>query len=312
MEKNNYKYDVAFSFLDQDEPLAIELNDLLQDRLTTFLYSERQKEIAGKDGEKIFAEVFGEEARVVVVLYRGGWGKTLWTRIEENAIRNRAFEQGYDFTIFIPLDDIPSMPKWVPKNRLWVGLKRWGANGAASAIEASVQERDGEPHEENAIERATRLKRSLEFEEKRKEFRYSFEGVRIANLELEKLKKEIISLIDKINRSDSGIELQSINSSYREIIVSSLGFWLKGQWKCGYNNSLDNSELYLTIWDGDPSLSYIIRGMPLNKLGEDKFNFDMVPTGDYRWIASSSGRSFSSKDLSSYIIKYFLDKIQKA
>ena len=139
----SYKYDVAFSFIAQDESLAIQLNDLLQDRLNTFLYSKQQEEIAGKNGEKEFGKVFGEEARIVVVLYRKGWGETPWTRIEETAIRNRSYEHGYDFAIFIPLDDPLSVPKWLPKTQLWVGLKRWGIAGAASVIEARVQELNG-------------------------------------------------------------------------------------------------------------------------------------------------------------------------
>ena len=70
MNGRSYNYDVALSFLAQDERLATELNDLLQDRLKTFLYSKRQGEIAGTDGEQTFNKVFGEEARVVVVLCR--------------------------------------------------------------------------------------------------------------------------------------------------------------------------------------------------------------------------------------------------
>lgn len=310
MIEKNYKYDVAFSFLAQDEPLAIKLNDLLQDRLKTFLYSERQKEIAGKDGEEAFGKVFREEARIVVVLYRTGWGKTPWTRIEETAIRNRAFDHGYDFTIFIPLDDVPSIPKWLPRTRLWLGLKRLGTNGAAGAIESRVQEHGGEPHEETVIERAARLKRSLEFEEKRREFRYSFEGVRAANLELDELNREIIRLIEELNQAGLGTGLKIINRNNYEIMISGLDIWPVVQWKCRYNNSLEDSELRLIIWDGNPTLSDIVRGNTLRKLAEIKFNFDMVPSGDYRWIGPI-GRLFSSKDLGSYIIKYSLDKIQK-
>src|SRR5262249_8783776 len=53
-------------------------NDLLQDRYATFLYSRRQGEIAGRDGELRFNEIFGQEARVVIVLHRGEWGQTTW------------------------------------------------------------------------------------------------------------------------------------------------------------------------------------------------------------------------------------------
>lgn len=310
MISDNYKYDVAFSFLAQDESLAMEINDFLKDRITTFLYSERQKEIVGRDGEKIFGKVFGEEARIVVVFYRNGWGEKGWTRIEETAIRNRGFEHGYEFTIFIPLDDNASVPKWLPKNLLWVGLKRWGVNEAASVIEARIQEQGGEPHEETAVEQAARLKRSFEFEEKRDKFRNSFEGVRVANLEFEKLNSEIIRLIEEINRGGSGIELRTKKQHDREIIISGLDHWLTIRWKCKFNNCLENAELCLTVWDGDPTLSDIVRGMTLKKLEETKFNFDMVPPEDYRWIARSGDRSFSSKDLSSYIVKFFLGKIQ--
>jgi hypothetical protein len=190
MEMQQYKYDVAFSFLAQDEELAIQLNDLLQDSVQTFLYSKKQGEIAGTDGEKSFNRVFGEQSRLVVVLYRGGWGETPWTRIEETSIRNRAYEQGYDFVIFIPLDDPPTIPKWLPKTQLWIGLKRWGVTGAASVIEDRIQKLGGEPHQETVEARAARLERSLKFAEKRKRFLGSEIGVSVANKEFEALQNE--------------------------------------------------------------------------------------------------------------------------
>ena len=91
-----FKYDIAFSFVREDEGLATQLNDLVQDRYRTFLYSKAQEQLAGTDGERTFNAVFGEQARTVAVLLRPEWGQTPWTRIEETAIRNRAFSQGYD------------------------------------------------------------------------------------------------------------------------------------------------------------------------------------------------------------------------
>jgi hypothetical protein len=161
MIEKKYPIDVAFSFLQEDEDLANRLNNLLQDRVKTFIYSRKQEVIAGTNGEKTFNQVFGENSRIVVVLYREGWGKTAWTRIEETAIRNRAFEEGYDFVIFIPITKESVLPKWLPKNKIWVGLDRWGEEGAASVIEARVQEFGGTPKEATAIDRANRLEREL-------------------------------------------------------------------------------------------------------------------------------------------------------
>ena len=48
----DFEYDIAFSFLAEDEMLATQLNDLLQDRFKTFLYSKQQEKLAGTDGEE--------------------------------------------------------------------------------------------------------------------------------------------------------------------------------------------------------------------------------------------------------------------
>ena len=52
----DFKYDVAFSFLAKDEPLAASLNEGLKDRMSTFLYSEQQKVLAGTDRRVDFQE----------------------------------------------------------------------------------------------------------------------------------------------------------------------------------------------------------------------------------------------------------------
>ena len=93
-DDNDFEYDVAFSFNAMDEGIATQLNDLLADRLKTFMYSERQREIAGTDGQEAFSRVFGKTARVVVILYRPEWGQTRWTRVEMDAIKNRSLEEG--------------------------------------------------------------------------------------------------------------------------------------------------------------------------------------------------------------------------
>ena len=51
MDKGNgFKYDVAISFLNADLGLAEELATLLQDRMSVFLFTERQADVAGSDG----------------------------------------------------------------------------------------------------------------------------------------------------------------------------------------------------------------------------------------------------------------------
>jgi hypothetical protein len=314
MTPSDYKYDIAFSFLAQDEPLATEINDLLQDRLKTFLYSKQQGEIAGTDGEEGFGKVFGEEARIVVVLYRVGWGQTPWTRIEETAIRNRSYDHGYDFAFFILLDDLPSVPKWLPKTQIWFDLKRWGVTGAAAAIETRVQERGGAPHEETVKERATRLQRALDFAKKRKQFLNSPQGVEIAYKEFEALYSEVDRLINEIKITTPAIALQLKRSGHQVVL---LGFTLGLNiiWKRLYSNTLDNAELHIELWSGHPPFPGIMNILLFeepHKMDTITFQFDLLPSGEYRWNATSiGGRSLSTKDLAAFVLNYFMDEGQK-
>jgi len=113
------EYDVAFSFLKGDEPAAVNLADTLADRYKCFVYSKKQEELVGTDGQETFSTVFGERARCVVVLYRDGWGTTPWTRIEQTAIQNRALRDGWEFLLFIKLTPGATMPKWLPHSYIW-------------------------------------------------------------------------------------------------------------------------------------------------------------------------------------------------
>ena len=60
-----FQYDVAFSFLSQDEALAVDLNERLKDRVTTFIYSdrERQETLISREGEEAFRLAFSANSR---------------------------------------------------------------------------------------------------------------------------------------------------------------------------------------------------------------------------------------------------------
>src|ERR1700677_3862713 len=150
MYKLNKQYDVAISFLAQDEPLALQLEQQLSPNVSVFVYSERQKELVGKDGLEEFSQVFGAAARVVVVLYRDGWGQTNWTAVEEVAIKGRILEDGLRSLVFATLVKNPDLPKWLPKQFIRLDHTRF-PDDLAPAIRARVLENGGELREETAV-----------------------------------------------------------------------------------------------------------------------------------------------------------------
>lgn len=300
---SDFKYDLAFSFVAQDEPLAGQLNDLLQDRLSTFLYSKRQEEIAGTDGELSFNKAFQSESRVVAVLYRPSWGQTPWTRIEETAIRNRAYEHGYDFVVFIPVEPDSSPPPWLPKAQLWVGLERWGVEGAASVLEARVQQAGGQPHPETAVEKAKRLKRRQEFQEQRRSFLSSDAGVQAASAELIRLYDQLEALVATID----GFTMRTQRDSTQFVLYSS-GYSLTVAWQTQWRNSLDQSTLWIMFWKG----AYSLRGRAgrLSRLKEWELDFDLLPSHQQGWReAKGKSRFFTSHQLADECVSRLLDKL---
>ena len=301
METEQYKYDVAFSFLAQDEALATQLNDLLQDRVKTFLYSNEQETIAGTDGERTFIEVFGKQARLVVVLYRKKWEESPWTRIEKTAIRNRGYEEGYDFAKFIPLEDPPTVPNWFPKSQIWIGLKRGGVEGAAAVIEARIKELGGNPHEENVQERAARHERSLMWKHKRSAFLNSSEGADAANKEFEGLRGELQTQIGLNKKAARPLDLQ-LRARPRRIEVTGLSYALVLRWKLLPGNELKDSQLEVELWMPDG-------GGPTNKLKSLFFTVDLVPPEQIRWISTSrEKRAYTTPELAEFVLKFYMNE----
>lgn len=306
MTKPSFKYDVAFSFLAEDEELATSINELIQDRLTTFIYSKKQEELAGTDGEESFNKVFGAEARIVFVLYRKGWGETPWTRIEETAIKNRAYDDGYDFVIFAPLDKPPTIPKYLPKTRLWVGLDRWGIEGAASIIEARVQETGGAPKEETVEDRVLRLSKEIEAEKEKKNYLNSFDGVSTANREVSKLFSELEKA------ATSSDDKLYVVSGDRDCAMYGGRFSVYIQWNQTYNNALESSALYISLFEGHIRIRGEI-AFPSEKpkrIDDQEYQFDLSKSRMPIWReVRGSKRNYTTEALAKEALTILLNKV---
>jgi hypothetical protein len=301
---DDYKYEVAFSFLQQDESLAQALNDLLQDRMSTFIYSERQLELAGKDGELLLKKVFGSEARIVVILYRKEWGTTPWTRIEQDAIRDRGHDHGYDFCLLIPLDEPQTKPEWYPKYRIWIGLRRWGNDAAAAVIEDRVHEAGGMTREESLADRKARLERQVKAAEKRKNFLESENAVGPANTEAQRLLEEIEQTASSLSTNDFPLK---VKREMEVISVKSYGFDLQVYWRQRYANVIRDSCLYVHLLKLDRQHHFEPKFRELKKL---EFHFSLNESEEYGWdLTQGNKKFFSTKELTDFVLRMLLDKI---
>lgn len=199
---DDFRYDIAFSFCNQDKPLVDTWTDALMDQFRVFHYARRQVELIGTDGEVSFTNVFRRDALLCVILHRAGWGTTQMTRVELEAIRGRAATEGYDFTVWIKLDDAP-IPEYVAPRFIYGDFQHYGTLACAAAIAARAIDRGAKETILTAVDRAKRRQRAIERERERELFLSSNAGAIAASSAIERLRAELLRLVEEMQR-DAG------------------------------------------------------------------------------------------------------------
>jgi hypothetical protein len=304
MNGDQFVYDVAFSFLTVDEAVAAQLHSKLQGRLSAFFYAdaERQKVIAGRDGEQVYSAVFGNQARTVVILYRAEWGQTGFTQIESTAIRNRAYEQGYEFTTFINRDGSP-LPSWIPRTRVWIGIERLGLDATAAVIESRVLEAGGEPHEETAIARAERMRAERVVDSERQVFLDSQEG---ADAALQGC-RDILDYLKRISQQSHNLitEPRQVRGFFTFDVAAAYYHWtISVAWNTRARNTTKGGELVVREWHGTPDVQ--------RPSLETLFVFD-YRNGITGWQKKrNDGRFYRHEEVADWIANRLLTRIEES
>jgi hypothetical protein len=293
-------YDVAVSFLAADEPRAVELAEALAGRLRAFVYSERQRELAGREGMSEFTRVFERDSRIVVVLYRQGWGQTPWTGVEQTAIQERGFRKGWDFLIFVPLDDSPP-PEWLPKTRIWFNFSRFGMAGLAAVVEQRFQDAGGTPTVETAIDLAARLRKERDAEAARAHFLATQDGINLAESEISVLFNEIQRLVAEVAAT---ISIAFDRRGAEVVWLYRGGHTVSVHWHREWANTLSDSQLTLAITRGriGPG-NYANRSKP-ELVSEEPFDFNVDALRHPFWeTRKKPRRRFSSTTLADEVVQ---------
>jgi hypothetical protein len=257
-----YKYDVAISFLKEDESFANKLASKLKEGFECFIYNEHQEELSASDGEVFFNNVFENDSRFIVVLYREGWGESPWTRIEKTAIQNRTLNEGYSSTLFVQMPNCISMPKWLPKTYIYYHLMRFGLDGLIATINYKITENGGFEKEFSILDTVKSLNQTHE----------KFSKVR-ERLAVDDIISISIGLVDKTLNAVNEIYLE-INKtlihnklSKDENLNASVGRYIKVRsenlsilfyWEHKFSNSLTDSGLFIEF-DSFKQKGFIVR-----------------------------------------------------
>jgi hypothetical protein len=282
---------------------------MLSDRYKTFVYSKVQEKLVATDGQESFAEVFGKTARCVVVLYRDGWGTTPWTRTEQTVIQNRALQHNWEFLLFIKLDPVASMPGWLPRTYIWHDFERYGPAGAVGAISALIQREGGTAQTETLEQKAARIKRAMDYEERRRHFKRSYEGVNAAQASVSALWGAIEDRVKRISETLSVSAKRSRMPYEFCVLGTNLGLML--YWRNDFANDITDGYLEVTHWSGRPPMTgamYVFE-RPV-RLGAWRYEFDLTDGNAHVWRPKTGERqrAFSVESLADEVLGRFLDE----
>lgn len=303
-----FRYDVAFSLLDADEPVAREIARLLPPTLSVFLYSERELETGGTDGIDAFSAVFRRDARIVTILYRERWAQTKWTRLEEQAIKSRFLDDGPNFLLLIHLEPDTPVPPWFPSQYIWLDLARLGSQGAAAVIEERVRVAGGVVRVESPAENAERLQREQRAEAERVMFLRSDRGVVAAD-------QSVVALFDGLEKIARSASMQVDREDGRVLSIYRDGFAVAIGWSVQWRNTLENSTLHVVEWRGRPNVAgrrYSSDGR--KEIATHGFDFDVMgSTSEPVWRERGGRRrSFSTTGLADHCATLLLERIRSA
>ena len=181
-----------------------------------------------------------------MVLHREGWGRTPWTGVEQTAIQERGFRNGWDFLVFVPLDD-SSLPDWLPKTRIWFNFARFGMPGLAAVVEQRFQDAGGTPAVETAIDLAARLRKEQDAEGTRIYFLTTQEGINLAEAEVSVLFDEVQRIVGEISAS---IPVAFERQGAQGVWLYRAGQTVSVHWHREYINTLNESQLAIATHRG--------------------------------------------------------------
>lgn len=299
------RYDVAISFLSQDEPLALKLHEQLSDSLSVFVCSKKQEELAGTDGLESFRLAFFSQSRLVVVLYREGWGKTKWTGIEDLSIRDRLFEGGWESLLFVTMDD--KYPKWLPKTHVRLSYTKF-AHDLVGAIKLRVQELGGELKVETAAGKAQRMK-AIAQEKAERDWKLTQEAGTAIPAKWSELRR---LLDEKIAEFKLNFELQ--NEMQEQYVIRT---WLATVRLHPRLMPTSSAQILVEIYNGrllfreELRTQMYLPGDGPQRISESAYRFDYNAAYGWCWREDKNGELFTAESLSELFLKALLETHRK-
>jgi hypothetical protein len=311
---DDFKYDVAISFVVQDVSIATALNDKLCESLRVFFFPRNQEELAGTDGLESMRKPFFEESRLNVVIYRERWGNTPWTGVEAAAIRDSCLNCEFRNVFFFMVEPKDKKPKWLPDTPVRFNYGEFTLEQAIGAIKARVQERGGHFESLTPLKRAEQLRAEEKYQRARSRMS-SDEGLQQIQEEVAILVRRVENQVGELrSHGHAGLECEANPSEHVILRYQRVGMIIR--WSQRWSNSLEDSGLFVEEYNSRLLFNSELGQQMYIKRPEiiqtHHFNPDVSRGFAYGWKAAKGANDFiPTESLADFCLIKFIDLIER-
>lgn len=311
MAEQEQDIDVAISFVSEDLGFASELRDRLGDSLNVFLYTRRQEELAGTNGLESLRDVFNRRARLVVILLGQRWGKTPWTRVEEEAITDRFLKRDGPAFLFVITMDESAPPPWLPEKLLRFNKTDFGVDEAAGAIKARALERGSVVQRQSIASHAARAREVADFEDRKAQLQRSREGVSQVKQEAKLFIERLTKLASEVEKAEPTLGVE-YGANELQFVMKRQGVAIDVSYHNRIINVLDEARLLIREIRGPvllPGQHGYFFEQP-RELARAEFQPELTRADGWCW-KSHKGEVVTSQKLADDCILRFLGLVQR-
>jgi len=305
--KNDFKYDVAFSFLAEDEELVSLIDQQLRDRYKTYIYSKMQEELAGSDGMENLSDVFKNQTNLNVIFYRSKWGNTPWTAVECDGIKDSIFSENSNWNrlLIVNLELSSKLPTWIPETHIYFDFDHFGLEKLIGVIEFKIESLGGKRIPDDAVSFAIREDNKNKTEREIKQCLESVDSYKDAS----KCIQELIDLVktkrESLKTKSTSFGLGAItdyNKDKLNIIIEAIQ--LDIQWITRYFDINTDALLYMKVLDpiDAPILQY-------HMVDTDKYQFHMNSMKQIGWKSVTDDKFYTTSELSEKWFKTLITRV---
>lgn len=195
MDKN--KYDIGFSFQMDDIGIVERIYHTLSPNYKIFFAPQKQEELFTQDQANRFGEIF-KSTKINFIFLGPQYGKTKWTRFEEDIIKYRAIDEGWHTVGVIKTAKVDSL-KWYPPNNAYIKYFQEDYPVFIGILKYCISHVGVHEHEESVDQLLQRKKGEAEVKKRIEEYPNTLKAFSDSRVELTKLLSKVKEKLEEIS-----------------------------------------------------------------------------------------------------------------